>query len=192
MSKYMLRHDEASRIGCQAGEVHCKTNKNLGPGPAPCKIISVGPIDVGGQPRMRHVFMPCFHCEEPWCVKACPTGAMQQREKDGIVGSGPSSLAAAYYLRTYGHRVAIFEAQEKAGDMLRYGIPAYRLPPDLLEQELDQIRVLGIPIHTAAKVGRLADFRKNYDIDPLLPQGARSRERCPADSDRYFWIAVLA
>ena len=85
MSVYMLRHDEANCIGCQACEVHCKTNKDLGAGPAPCKIISVGPIDVGGLPRMRHVFMPCFHCEEPWCVKACPTGAMQQREKDGIV-----------------------------------------------------------------------------------------------------------
>jgi Fe-S-cluster-containing dehydrogenase component len=85
MSAYMLRHDEANCIGCQACEVHCKTNKGLGAGPAPCKLISVGPIDVGGQPRMRHVFMPCFHCEEPWCVKACPTGAMQQRGKDGIV-----------------------------------------------------------------------------------------------------------
>jgi Fe-S-cluster-containing dehydrogenase component len=85
MSQYILRHDEANCIACQACEVHCKTNKQLGPGPAPCKILAFGPNEVGGQPRMRFVFMPCFHCEEPWCVKACPTGAMQQREKDGIV-----------------------------------------------------------------------------------------------------------
>ena len=85
MSIYALRHDEASCIGCQACEVHCKTNKGLGPGPSPCKIISTGPIDVGGVPRVRHTFMPCFHCEEAWCVKACPTGAMKKREKDGIV-----------------------------------------------------------------------------------------------------------
>jgi len=44
---------------------------------------------------MRFVFMPCFHCEEPWCVKACPTGAMQQREKDGIVFVESSLCVAA-------------------------------------------------------------------------------------------------
>ena len=90
MSTYSLRHDEASCIACQACEVHCKANKDLGAGPAPCKIVTVGPIDVGGRPRLRIVFMPCFHCEEPWCVKACPTGAMHRREKDGIVFVQPS------------------------------------------------------------------------------------------------------
>lgn len=85
MSKYMLKHDEASCISCLACEVHCKSNKHLDNGPSPCKIISVGPIEVDGQPRMRTLFMPCFHCEEAWCVKACPTGAMKKREKDGIV-----------------------------------------------------------------------------------------------------------
>ena len=79
MSKYILRHDEANCIGCQACEVHCKTNKELGPGPMPCKIVSIGPIAVGGQPRIRFVFMPCFHCEEAWCAKACPTGAMAEK-----------------------------------------------------------------------------------------------------------------
>ena len=85
MSKYELRHDEASCIGCLACEVHCKTNKDLGPGPNPCKIIALEPVEVDGLPRQRFVFMPCFHCEDPWCVRACPTGAMQKREKDGIV-----------------------------------------------------------------------------------------------------------
>lgn len=85
MSRYILRHDEANCIGCEACEVHCKANKALEPGPAPCKIISIGPVAVEGHPRMRFVFMPCYHCEEAWCVKACPTGAMQQRAQDGIV-----------------------------------------------------------------------------------------------------------
>ena len=47
--------------------------------------------------------------------------------------------------------------------MLRYGIPAYRLPPDLLDQELEQIRALGIQIHTGAAIGSLETFKKDYD-----------------------------
>ena len=70
-----------------------------------------------------------------------PEIAPDTGKRIGIVGSGPSSLTAAYYLRTLGHDVEIHEAQEYAGGMLRYGIPAYRLPPDLLEKEIEQIRV---------------------------------------------------
>ena len=94
-----------------------------------------------------------------------PELAPDTGKRIGIVGSGPAGLTAAYYLRTYGHQVEIFETQEKAGGMLRYGIPAYRLPPDLLDQEIDQIRVLGIPIHTGAAVGSLDG----------VPQGLRRR-----------------
>ena len=92
-----------------------------------------------------------------------PELAPDTGKRIGIIGSGPSSLSAAYYLRTYGHEVEIFEELEKAGGQLRYGIPAYRLPPDLLEQEIDQIRVLGVAIHTGAPVRSLEAFRKNYD-----------------------------
>ena len=93
----------------------------------------------------------------------------------GIVGSGPAGLTAAYYLRTFGHEVEILEEQEKAGGMLRYGIPAYRLPPDLLDQELDEIRALGISIRTSAEVGSLDAFRKNYDAVFLGLGTQRSR-----------------
>ncbi len=85
MSQYLLLHNSDQCIGCQACEVHCKTNKNLGPGPAPTKIITVGPVLRDHRPRVQFVDMPCFHCEEPWCAKVCPTGAMQRRESDGIV-----------------------------------------------------------------------------------------------------------
>ena len=104
-----------------------------------------------------------------------PEIAPDTGKRIGIVGSGPAGLTAAYYLRTYGHEVEIFEAQEKAGGMLRYGIPAYRLPPDLLDQEIDQIRVLGIPIHTGAAVGSLEAFRKDYDAVFLGLGTQRSR-----------------
>ena len=85
MSKYVLHHDEPNCISCRACEVHCKTNKDLGSGPDPCQIIAFDLVEVDGLPRQRFVFMPCYHCEDPWCVRACPTGAMQKREQDGIV-----------------------------------------------------------------------------------------------------------
>ncbi len=104
-----------------------------------------------------------------------PEMAADSGKRVGIIGSGPSGLTAAYYLRTHGHQVEIFESQERAGGMLRYGIPAYRLPPELLEQELDQIRVLGIPIHTGVEVAELETFRKDYDAVFLGVGTQRSR-----------------
>jgi len=104
-----------------------------------------------------------------------PEMAPATGKRIGIVGSGPSSLTAAYFLRTYGHEVKIFEALEKAGGQLRYGIPAYRLPPDLLDQELDQIRALGIAIHTGTPIGSLEEFRKDYDAVFLGLGTQRSR-----------------
>ncbi len=85
MSKYYLFQDVKKCIGCHACEIQCKTNKELPEGPKPCQIIQVGPKMINSLPRISFVFMPCYHCETPWCVPACPTHAMQQRPEDGIV-----------------------------------------------------------------------------------------------------------
>jgi Fe-S-cluster-containing dehydrogenase component len=85
MSHYYLFQDTRKCIGCHTCEVVCKANKKLPPGPKPCRIVQEGPKTINGLPRTSFIFMPCFHCQTPWCVSACPTGAMQQRTKDGIV-----------------------------------------------------------------------------------------------------------
>ena len=85
MSGYYLFQDVKKCIGCHSCEVACKTNKKLPVGPKPVEVVMVGPKFVGGLPRAAFSFMPCFHCENPWCVAACPTGAMQKRTADGIV-----------------------------------------------------------------------------------------------------------
>jgi Fe-S-cluster-containing dehydrogenase component len=85
MSDYYLLQNAKRCIGCQACQVACKSNKGLGPGPALCQNLSVGPSDRGGIPAIRQVFMPCFHCEDPWCLNVCPTGAVRKRPGDGIV-----------------------------------------------------------------------------------------------------------
>jgi Fe-S-cluster-containing dehydrogenase component len=85
MSKYFLLQDQKNCIGCLGCEVHCKSNKGLDIGPRLCQIIPVGPKKINQLPQMAFVFMPCFHCDEPWCVSVCPTGAMRKRPEDGIV-----------------------------------------------------------------------------------------------------------
>lgn len=85
MSQYYLFQDTKKCIGCQSCVVVCKSNKGLPIGPKPTDIVTVGPKFIGDLPRAVYTFMPCFHCEEPWCVTACPTGAMQKRARDGIV-----------------------------------------------------------------------------------------------------------
>jgi len=85
MSKYYLFQDTKKCIGCHTCEVACKINKNLPVGPRLCQIVTIGPKFIGNLPRAAYTFMPCFHCEDPWCVAACPTGAMQKRPQDGIV-----------------------------------------------------------------------------------------------------------
>ena len=130
--------------------------------PAPCESACVRGGHDGAvfiRPMKSKAAEHCLaHGGYPRPALAPPTG-----KRIGIVGSGPAGLACAYYLRTLGHAVEIFESQEKAGGMLGYGIPAYRLPPDLLDQELEQIMALDIPIHTGAKVDSLDAFRQGYD-----------------------------
>lgn len=91
MSQYYIYQDQNRCIGCRACEIHCKTEHDVPVGASYCKIIPVGPSSTGPIPRIQFVFMPCFHCEEPWCVNACPTGAMAKREKDGIVSVDPTT-----------------------------------------------------------------------------------------------------
>ena len=70
-----------------------------------------------------------------------------------IVGGGPSGLSAAFYLAMFGHEVTIYEAREEAGGMLLYSLPQYRLPKELLRQELKVIESLGVKFRFNQKLG---------------------------------------
>jgi heterodisulfide reductase subunit A2 len=76
-----------------------------------------------------------------------------REEKIAIVGSGPAGLSAAYYLALEGFPVTIFEALPVAGGMLRVGIPDYRLPPEVLDYEIEYIKRLGVEIRLNSPLG---------------------------------------
>lgn len=85
MSNYFIKIDQQRCISCKACEVHCKAKNRVPAGAKFGQLVSVGPVKKKDKPRYLTLFMPCFHCESPWCVSACPTGAMTKREQDGIV-----------------------------------------------------------------------------------------------------------
>ncbi|GCE16028.1 hypothetical protein KTT_58870 [Tengunoibacter tsumagoiensis] len=93
-------------------------------------------------------------------VQDPPTG-----KKVAIIGGGPSGLTCAYYLALRGHYCKVFEMQPQAGGMLRYGIPEYRLPKDMMDREFEHVWHLGVDLQTNVKLGR------DFEIDDLLAQG---------------------
>ena len=76
----------------------------------------------------------------------------------GIIGGGPAGLTAAYFLRAAGHAVTIYEAMPKMGGMLRYGIPEYRLPKAVLDEEVELIEAMGTTFVNNVRVGKDIHF----------------------------------
>jgi NADH-quinone oxidoreductase subunit F len=81
-----------------------------------------------------------------------------RKEKIAVVGAGPAGLTTARDLALRGYKVTIFEELGKAGGMLYWGIPAYRLPRNILEREIDDIKALGVEIRLNTRVGRDVSF----------------------------------
>lgn len=87
-------------------------------------------------------------------------------KKIAIIGAGPAGLGTAYYLRLQGFASVIYEKMPKPGGMLRYGIPEYRLPKDILDKELNHFNKLGVEILCNQELGKdikLDDLKKEFD-----------------------------
>lgn len=95
-----------------------------------------------------------------------------------VVGAGPSGLSAAYHLARLGHQVEIHEAGPLAGGMMRFGIPQYRLPRDVLEAEVQRILALGVTLRLNTKVTRILDTMGEGRFDAaFLAVGAHIGKR---------------
>jgi len=118
-------------------------------------------------------------------------------EKVAVIGSGPVGLTVAYYLRLKGYQITIFEALDKPGGMLRVGIPDYRLPPDILDSEINYILKHGIEIRTGIRFGAdlsLEDLRQDGFSAVFLGIGAHDaiRMHIPGEDGAEGVVDALA
>jgi 2-oxoacid:acceptor oxidoreductase delta subunit (pyruvate/2-ketoisovalerate family) len=110
-----------------------------------------------------------------------------------VVGAGPSGLSAAYHLARMGHKVEIHEAGPLAGGMMRFGIPKYRLPRDMLDAEVQRILDLGVTLKFNAKVANIEQSMKQGGFDAsFLAVGAHigKRTMIPAGDAAHIVDAV--
>ena len=97
---------------------------------------------------------------------SAPSRAADTGKRVAVIGGGPGGLTAAYYLSLMGHKVTVYEQRPKLGGMLRYGIPDYRLPQDVLDRDIDHILSTGITVRTGVSIGLdmdMEELQKRYD-----------------------------
>jgi formate dehydrogenase major subunit len=108
-----------------------------------------------------------------------PAPAASTGKKVAIIGAGPSGMTAAYFLRLQGHAVTVFEKRNASGGMLRYGIPYFRLPDEILKTEFNAVEGLGVEVKYGVEIGKCIPAKKlEADYDALIvaigAQGASS------------------
>lgn len=106
-----------------------------------------------------------------------------------VVGAGPGGLSAAYHLARLGHTVEIFEAGDHAGGLMWTGIPEYRLPKEILEQEIKRIEKMGVTIRLNHKVTDLLQEKETGKFDAVyLSIGAQQIHEEPIEEDDSVYI----
>lgn len=112
-------------------------------------------------------------------------------KKVAVAGAGPAGLSCAYFLTTKGYSVEIFESESHGGGMLRYGIPAYRLPKDILDKEIENIEKMGVEIHYNKRLGKdftVQSLKSDFDaVFVAIGAWSASEMRCSGeDADGVF------
>ena len=142
--------------------------KQVNPLPAICGRVCVRPCEVACRRNLiedvgvgidylkRYASDKDLQASNPFSPEVKPATG----KKAAIIGAGPGGLSAAYYLQCEGHDVEIFEASPHAGGMLRYGIPPYRLPNDIIDAEVKAITDLGVKIHYNKKLGDNISYKE--------------------------------
>lgn len=140
------------------------------PMPATCGLICEHPCEV----RCRRTLV-----DDPINIRGLKRFAVEHEDtilaprrmpatgkRVAVIGGGPSGLSCAYYLSIMGHEVTVFEQRKQLGGMLRYGIPAYRFPREILDREIEGLKLAGFETKTDISIGRdisVAELRSQYD-----------------------------
>ncbi|MGD0691239.1 MAG: NAD(P)-binding protein [Acidimicrobiales bacterium] len=120
-------------------------------------------------------FLGDLAIERRWSL---PSPGAETNKRVLVVGAGPSGLSVAYHLRQLGHQVQLVDASEKLGGMMRYGIPAYRLPRDVLDAEIDRVIALGVEVKLNHTVHDIERERHDGGFDAVyLGVGAQLAKR---------------
>ena len=120
-------------------------------------------------------FLGDLAIERDWSL---PSPGAETNKRVLVVGGGPSGLSVAYHLRQLGHQVQLVDASEKLGGMMRYGIPAYRLPRDVLDAEIDRVIALGVEVKLNHTVHDIERERHDGGFDAVyLGVGAQLAKR---------------
>jgi NADPH-dependent glutamate synthase beta subunit-like oxidoreductase/Pyruvate/2-oxoacid:ferredoxin oxidoreductase delta subunit len=115
-----------------------------------------------------------------------PAPSVRRAEKVAIVGGGPAGMAAAYYLARLGYPVTVFEAMPVPGGMMAIGIPEYRLPREVIRDEIDRIVGLGVDLRLDSAMGRdftLSDLEREGYRAVFLATGASKSRRLGVPGD---------
>lgn len=160
------------------------------PFPAVCGLICEHPCEAGCRRNMLDDAINIRGIKRYAVEKAGKVPADKPVESTGkkvaVVGAGPAGLTAAYYLSLMGHKVDVYEKRKEAGGMLLYGIPNYRLPKNILADEVASILETGnIDIHYNTDIGNdisIADLRKKADA-VFVSIGAHSDRKLGIDGE---------
>lgn len=120
-------------------------------------------------------FLGDYALEQGWSL---PPAGPDSGRRVLVVGAGPAGLSAAYHLRRMGHQVRLVDSAPRLGGMMRYGIPAYRLPRGVLDAEIDRIIDLGVEVELNHVVHNVEDERREGGFDAVfLAVGAQLGKR---------------